>query len=114
MTKVINNYSLVTLFQMQDGMEQSDMTMSNDRRQLSGSNYRKSSEFAYSLSKSTMTISIQDKKIKLLTSTSTVQNKQSKEQQDNVNFNLPMALVNEMETDSVVVIPQMDNKKHRK
>jgi len=94
---------------MQDGMEQSDMTMSNDRRQLSGSNYRKTSEFAYSLSKSTMTISIQDKKIKLLTSTSTVQNKQSKEQQDNVNFNLPMALVNEMETDSVVVIPQMDN-----
>jgi len=38
-----------------------------------------------------------------------VQDQQSKEQQDNANFNFQMALVNEMEMDSVEVIPEMDN-----
>ena len=85
------------------------MTMSNDMIALAVSNDGKSSAFANSFSKSTTTASVHDIKIKSLFSTSMVLNQQSKEQQDNVTFNLPMALVNEMETDSVVVIPQMDN-----
>jgi len=96
-------------------MKKLDMTMSNDTRQLSISNDGKYSDFDTSfLSKSTRTISVQEKQLKSLISNYMVQNQQSKEQSDNANLNSPMALVNEMETDSIQVIPQMDNERQNR
>jgi len=109
-TNVMNNSFLVTLPQTPDGME-SDMTMSNDMIKLTTSNDGKLSTFHNSLHELSTTNLVHDKKIQSLISTSLIQNYQSTKQQCNLNFMLPMALENDIETDSVEVIPQMASKR---
>jgi len=85
------------------------MIMSNDMIKLIASNDDKSSTLGNSFSKLTTTTLVHDNKIQSLISSSMVQNYQSMEPQCNVNFKLPMALVNEMETDSAEIITQKDS-----